>query len=123
MRQLRCIRSVGVRALALLLASIVCAGATGLGHTTWDDPSCDPIPVHHDHNAHRFSSGRLPAAPADNHCLACHSLRLLRAGLVAIHAVIIDGAQFAAVGAADVVLSTGVLLSTAPSRAPPVVLL
>jgi hypothetical protein len=122
MRRLRSIHRTGARAIALLLASIVCAGATGLGHSAWDDPSCDPVPVHHDHNAHRFQSGRLPAAPVD-HCLACHSLRSLRTGLVAIHAVIIDGAQFAAVRAADVVLSGGVLDSTAPSRAPPVVLL
>jgi hypothetical protein len=123
MRRLRSIHSTGARAIALLLASIVCVGATGLGHSAWDDPSCDPIPVHHDHNAHRFQSGRLPAAPADDHCLACHSLRSLRTGLVAMHAVITDGAQFAAVRAAEVVLSAAVLASTAPSRAPPVVLL
>ena len=111
------------RAVALLLASILCAGATGLGHSAWDDRGCDPIPVHHDHNAHRFQSGRLPAAPADDHCLACHSLRSLGTGLIVIHAAVADATHAATVCAAEVVLSDRVLESTAPSRAPPASLL
>lgn len=113
------LRFLGTRAIALLLASVVCAGATGVGHLAWDDLSCDPIPVHHDHNAHRFQSGRLPAAPADDHCLACHSLRSLRTGLVAIQTAVPDNAEVTAVCAADVVLTGRVLNSTSPSRAPP----
>jgi len=116
MRRLRFLRRVTKRATALLLTAIVCAG---LGHSSWDDLACDPIPVHHDHNAHRFQSGRLPTAPADDHCLACHSLRSLRTGLVMVHATVADGTQIATISAADTVLSGKVLDSTAPSRAPP----
>ena len=121
--QLRFLRRNCARTIALLLASVVCFGATGLGHTGWDDPSCDPIPVHHDHNAHRFQSGRLPANPADDHCLACHSLRSLRTVLIAVHAAVTDDANVATVCAADAVLPGRVLDSTSPSRAPPADLL
>jgi hypothetical protein len=122
MRRLLSIKRAA-RAIALLLASIVSLSATGLGHTVWDDRSCDPIPVRHDHNAHRFQSGHFPVGPADDHCLACHSLRSLRTGLVAIHAAVADSAQIALVRVADAVLSGRVLGSTAPSRAPPTDLL
>jgi len=117
------LRHRAARAIAALLASIVCVGATGLGHSGSDDRACDPIPVRHDHNAHRFQSGRLPASPADDHCLACHSLRSLRTGLVIVHAMVADGAQIATISATDTVLSGKVLDSTAPSRAPPASLL
>ena len=123
MGRLRFLRRNGARAIALLLASIVCAGATGLGHSAWDDPSCDPIPVHHDHNAHRFQPGHLPTTPADDHCLACHSLRSLGTGLIVIHSAVGDGAHVATVCEVDVVLSGRILDSTAPSRAPPAALL
>ena len=116
-------RFLRARAIALILASVVCAGATGLGHSGWDDPSCDPIPVHHDHNAHRFQPGRVPAQPVDDHCLACHSLRSLRTGLVAIHTAVPEIAEVTAVCAADLVLAGRVLDSTSPSRAPPANLL
>jgi hypothetical protein len=117
--RLRFLRRNCARAIALLLAAVVSFGASGLGHTGWDDPACDPIPVHHDHNAHRFQSGHLPANPADDHCLACHSLRSLRTVLVAVHAAVTADANVAAVCAADVVLDGRVLDSTSPSRAPP----
>jgi hypothetical protein len=123
MRRLRFISRVATRTIALLLATIVCAGATGLGHSGWDDLSCDPIPVHHDHNAHRFKPGRLPTAPAEDHCLACHSLRSLGTGLIVIHSAVRADAHVATICAADPVLSGRVLDSTAPSRAPPADLL
>jgi hypothetical protein len=123
MRRLRLVRSLATRAIALLLTSVVCFGASGIGHTGWDDPVCDPIPVHHDHNAHRLQSGRLPANPVDDHCLACHSLRSLRTVLVAVHAAVTDDAKVANVCTADVVLSGQVFDSSAPSRAPPTDLL
>jgi hypothetical protein len=96
----------------------VSLSATGLGHSGGDDRSCDPILVRHDHNAHKFQSGQL-TRPADDHCLACHSLRSLRTGLVAIHAAFADSAHIATVRVADVILSGSILDSTAPSRAPP----
>jgi len=119
MRRLRFVSRVAMRAIALLLVSIVGAGATGLGHSAWDDPACDPIPVHHDHNAHRFQPGRLPTTPVDDHCLACHSLRSLGTGLIVIHSAVADDADIATVCEVDVFLSGRVLDSTAPSRAPP----
>jgi hypothetical protein len=119
---MRFIHGACARAIALILASIVCAGASGLGHLAWDDPSCDPVPVHHDHNAHRLQPGRLSTNPADDHCLACHSQRSLRTGLVAIQTPVPDDAAATLVCAADAVLAGRVLDSTSPSRAPPLVL-
>jgi hypothetical protein len=70
-----------------------------------------------------FQSGCVPAAPADNHCLACHSLRSLRKGLVAIQTAVPDDAAVTLVCAAGAVLAGRVLDSTSPSRAPPADLL
>ena len=117
------LRRATLRVVAVLLASIVCAGATGMGHTAWDDPACDPVPVHHDHNAHRISGGTLPSNDADDHCFLCHSMRLLRNGLVAQHVAAADTTQSATVLATDVVRAGRVLESSAPARAPPVTLL
>ena len=108
--------------LALLLASLVSIGAAGFGHSGWDDTACDPIPVHHDHNAHRFQSGRLPAGAPD-HCLFCHSLRSLGNGLVATQLVVGDESQTAAVRISTSSIVGCPLDSSAPSRAPPAILL
>jgi hypothetical protein len=113
------LRRRGARAIAIFVATVVCFGATGLGHTGWDDPTCDPIPVHHDHNAHRFRSGALPRPADSDHCLACHSLRSLRNGLVAVHTPIVDRTQAAAVPVSDIVLAGRLLDPRAPARAPP----
>jgi hypothetical protein len=107
------------RATALLLASIVSLGA--LGHAGWDDPLCDPIPVHHDANAHRFRSGRLPGTPADDHCALCHSMRSLRAGLVATPVAAPVSHDLELLRPADRALAGRVFDSTAASRAPPAV--
>jgi len=119
MRLVRLFGRGGARAIALLVASVVCFGATGLGHTGWDDPTCDPIPVHHDHNAHRFRSGALPRPADSEHCLVCHSLRSLRNALVAVHTPAVDRAQAAAVPVSDIVLAGRLLDPRAPARAPP----
>ena len=113
---------VFINALALVLASVVAIGTAGFGHSGWDDAGCDPIPVHHDHNAHRFHSGRLPAGAPD-HCLFCHSLRSLGNGLVATHLFVAGGSQAAAVRISASTIAGRLLDSSAPSRAPPVVLL
>jgi hypothetical protein len=115
-------RRTGIRALALLLASVVSIGTAGFGHAGWDDAACDPIPVHHDHNAHRFRSGTLPAGAPD-HCLFCHSLRSLGNGLVAAQAPVVDTSDAAAVRISASTIAGRLLDSSAPSRAPPVVLL
>ena len=70
----------GSGAVAVLLAGIVCAGAV---HNGWDDAACDPIPVHHDHNAHRFTAAPSQSTAPAEHCYLCHSLRLLHTGLTA----------------------------------------
>jgi len=108
--------------LALCLASLVSIGTAGFGHSGWDDAACDPIPVHHDHNAHRFHSGRLPAGAPD-HCLFCHSFRSLGNGLVATQLVVADGSRTAAVRVAASTIAGRLHDSSASSRAPPAVLL
>lgn len=109
----------GSRALAVLLAGVV---SFGVVHTNWDDLACDPLPVHHDHNAHRLRTGTLPAG-AQDHCLFCHSLRSLRSGLVATQTPVADTTSAAAVRTSSVVLAGQLLDPHAPSRAPPSILL
>ena len=109
----------GSRAVAVLLASVVCVGTL---HAEWDDVACDPIPVHHNHNAHRLRAGTLPSG-AQDHCLFCHSLRSLRNGLVATQTPVTDTTRAAAVRTSPVVLAGRLLDPNAPSRAPPSVLL
>ena len=107
-----------MRALALLLAGLVSIGAAEFGHSGWDDAACDPIPVHHDHNAHRFHNGRLPASAPD-HCVFCHSLRSLGNGRIATHALVVDVADAAAIRTSSSTTAGRLLDSHAPSRAPP----
>ena len=113
---------LGVKSLALFLAALVSIGAAGFGHSGWDDAACDPIPVHHDHNAHRIQGGRLPGGAPD-HCLFCHSLRSLGNGLIATQELVVDVADAAAIRISTSTIAGRLLDSSAPSRAPPVVLL
>ena len=108
-----------LRSVALVLASVVCAGSV---HASWDDVACDPAPIHHDHNAHRLKAGTLPAG-AQDHCLFCHSLRSLGNGLVATHAHVTDSSHAADIRPSNVVLASLYLDSSAPARAPPAILL
>jgi len=109
----------GSRVVAVLLAGVV---SVGVLHTGWDDAKCDPIPVRHDHNAHRVRAGTLPAGDSD-HCLFCHSLRSLRNGLIAAQTPVADTTRANAVGTFSVVLPGRLLDPNAPSRAPPSILL
>jgi hypothetical protein len=115
------VRRAAAKALAVLLASMVSLSAAGLAHNEWDDGACDPIPVHHDHNAHRFRAGTLPTG-AQDHCLFCHSLRSLGNGLVATNVFAADTAPAATVRSAALVRAGRLLDSHAPSRAPPALL-
>jgi len=64
------------RAVATLLALLICGSAFDWGHVGGDDPDFDIVVVPHDHDAHRLTTA--PASsPASNHCVICHSLRLL----------------------------------------------
>jgi len=109
------------RVVAILLATVVSVGATGLGHAGEDD-LCDPVPVHHDHNAHRLKSGKLPTSVPE-HCLFCHSFRLLGNGLIAAHAHVAKATGVAAIRTNRVRLAAFLLTAGTASRAPPVALL
>ena len=109
------------RALAAVLAFVVCGGALGWGHAGGDDPDCDSTPVVHDHNAHRFSSAPSHPTPPADHCYICHSLRLLGTSLVARGpraGAATPSDRVAQVTALAVIDSSRVAVS---SRAPPVV--
>jgi hypothetical protein len=70
------------RIVAVTLGVALCAETIGWGHTGWDDPGCDPVPVFHSQSVERFTTGTATPAP-DTHCLLCHLLRLLNTGLSA----------------------------------------
>jgi hypothetical protein len=109
------------RALAALLAIVVCGGALNWGHAGGDDPDCDPTPVVHDHNAHRFGAAPSHSTQPAEHCYICHSLRLLSNSLTAGGprvVVAVRSSQFVAVEALAVINAFGVAVS---SRAPPAV--
>jgi hypothetical protein len=107
------------RGLTVALAAMVLGGALNWGHVGGDDPDCDPVLVHHDHNAHRFAAApSTPTSPAD-HCYLCHSLRLLQTSLVARgqHAVpVVHSALFCP---AEGLAATSVFAVDLSSRAPP----
>jgi hypothetical protein len=119
MRATRSIRRLSTRITAIILSSMVCVGSADLGHRGWDDPACDPAPVHHDHNAHRFKAGQLPLGPADNHCVLCHSLRSLRDGFVAARVALAASTHVEPVRSVQSPLAGRLVDSTAASRAPP----
>jgi len=106
----------------MVLAAVVCLGATGLWHSGGDDFGCDRIPVHHDHNAHRFRSGKVPTG-ASEHCLLCHAFRLLGSGRVTAHVHIADPASVAAIRTTTFHFATLLVTAGTASRAPPAILL
>ena len=71
------------RALAALLTLVVCGASLDWGHAGGDDPDCNPVLVHHDHNAHHVGAAPANSAPAADHCYICHSLRLFHTTLTA----------------------------------------
>jgi hypothetical protein len=123
MQTVRSLRRTGSRAIALLLASLVCIGSADVRHTGWDDPACNPLPVQHDHNGHRLQAGQLSSGPVDDHCALCHSLRSLRAGLTPTPAAGPVSVAIAAVRPAPSALAGRIALSTAAPRGPPLDLL
>ncbi len=123
MQTLRSLRRTGSRAVALLLAALVCIGGADFRHTGWDDPACNPPPVQHDHSKHRLQAGQLPSGPVDDHCALCHSLRSLRAGLTPTPAAAPVSVKIAVVRPEQSALAGRVALSTAAPRGPPLDLL
>jgi hypothetical protein len=110
-----------VRVIAAFLMALVCGGAVNWGHTAWDDPTCDPFPVQHDHSAHRIGGAAETPAPAD-HCTLCHFFRLLQIALSAESAAADVDAGDNASRPRNRSLHPTVLAFNVPSRAPPVAL-
>ena len=126
MRTIRSLRRAGSRAVALLLASLVCIGSADFRHSGWDDPVCDPLPVQHvqhDHNAHRLQAGPLGSGPVDDHCALCHSLRSLRSGLTATPAAVPVSVSVSVVRPEQSALAGRLAHSVAAPRGPPLDLL
>lgn len=116
-------RRAGVRTVAVFLTALVCAGSVGWGHTAWDDPACDPIPVQHDHSAHRLAAQTQQTPPAEGHCYLCHALRLLHVALAA-HPADAPQTSSASLYRVDAPLSVSQAIAGATRpRAPPVALL
>lgn len=106
------------RAVASLLALVVCGGALDWGHVGGDDRDCDIIVTHHDHNAHRISGAPLPT-PTEDHCYICHSLRLLHQALASRYErVALAGASVRPLDGHVLAVRDGLRVGIA-SRAPP----
>lgn len=107
------------RSLTVALAAMVMGGALNWGHAGGDDPDCNPVLSHHDHNAHRFGAAPSHSSQPADHCYLCHSLRLLQTSLVGRGAgavFTVQSTPFRQVEALAACSSFGVALS---SRAPP----
>ena len=107
------------RALAAVLAVVVCGGALDWGHTGGDDPNCNPVPVYHDHAAHRFAAAPAHSSPQADHCYVCHSLRLLHTTLVARGARAILTVHSTPFHQANGLSASGPVSLARSSRAPP----
>jgi hypothetical protein len=120
MRLLRVLRRhASARTLVALLIVAVWGGTVDWGHTGWDDPACDPMPVQHDHAAHRVSNDtRTPIAPA-GHCEFCHFLRLLHTALSAKSLAASLVAHSDPHRPPDRVFAAALFAFYVPSRAPP----
>jgi hypothetical protein len=106
------------RVVAALLSLLVCGSTVGWGHVGGDDRDCDIVVVHHDHNAHRFSTA--PAgSPTDDHCYICHSLRLLHHAVASRSARVAVALQAVRYLDVDVLVARDGLQSGVASRAPP----
>ena len=113
-------QSVRTRAFALLLSVAVCAATVDWGHTGWDDPACDPVPVLHSHSAHHLTGGgETSDAPAD-HCSLCHFLRLLHTALSLKSLPASELWQTAERRTPATAVALALLAFNVPSRAPPV---
>ncbi len=111
------------QSLAVFLVLLVGGGTLDWGHAGGDDPGCNPIPVQHDHSAHRLKAAeRGTQAPAD-HCTLCHLLRIFHTALSAQS----HGAYVGATAAARHTLSRSFVVSlvsfAVPPRAPPALVL
>jgi hypothetical protein len=116
-------RHLRLQTIAMFLAVIVSGGTMEWAHGGWDDPGCDPVPVHHDHAAHRVTAGpRGPEAPSE-HCALCHLLSSLRTARPAESLVTHAAASAASRRPSDGTFTIAFVAVAVPARAPPAVLL
>jgi hypothetical protein len=107
------------RGLTVALAAMVLGGALNWGHVGGDDPDCDPVLVHHDHNAHRFTAAPSTSSPQTDHCYLCHSLRLLQTSLVARGAHAVTAVHSTPFSPIEGLAAKSVFAVDLSSRAPP----
>ena len=116
-------RNLRLQTIAIFLAVIMSGGTMQWAHGGWDDPGGDPVPVHHDHSAHRFTAGtRGPEAPSD-HCALCHLLSSLRSARSAESITTDASASAESRRPSDGTLTIALVALNVPARAPPAVLL
>ena len=107
------------RGLTVALAALVLGGALNWGHVGGHYPDCDPVLVHHDHNAHRFAAPPSTSSPASDHCYLCHSLRLLQTSLVAGGAHALPAVHSTPFNPVEGLAAKSVFAVDLSSRAPP----
>src|SRR5262245_2111964 len=107
------------RGLAAVLAAVICGGTLDWGHAGGDDPDCDPVFVHHDHSAHRWTATPAQSVPPADHCYICHSLRLLHSSVVARGARVAFTVHSVPYLHVDYRTASGAILSDRSPRAPP----
>ncbi len=116
-------RHLRLQTIAMFLAVMVSGGTMEWAHGGWDDPGCDPVPVRHDHAAHRVAAGtRGPEAPSD-HCALCHLLSSLRTARPAESLAAHAAASAESRRPFDGTFAIALVAVTIPARAPPAVLL
>jgi hypothetical protein len=114
------IRSAYVsRAASALLALLVLGGAFDWGHAGGDDPDCNPVLVHHDHTAHHVAAAPATDTSVPEHCIICHSLRLLHTGLTATAAGVVTDTSEAGVTGVAVLALGATAVDGRTSRGPP----
>lgn len=116
-------RNFRLQTIAMFLAVMVSGGTMEWAHGGWDDPGCDPVPIHHDHAAHRVAAGtRGPAAPLE-HCALCHLLSSLRTARSAESLATDVAASAESRRPVDGTFTIALVALAVPARAPPAILL
>jgi hypothetical protein len=107
------------RIVAVLLGVALFAETTGWGHTGWDDPGCDPVPVLHSQTVERLTTGTALPSPESQHCVLCHLLQLLNLGISAQAATAAVQAAAEPHWHSDAAVHLALLCHHASGRSPP----
>ena len=116
-------RHLRLQTMAIFVALVVSGGTMDWAHGGWDDPGCDPVLVHHDHAAHRFTAGRRGPQAPPAHCALCHLLRSFRTARPAESLAAVAVTSAASRGPFDATFTIALVALNVPARAPPAVLL